>query len=77
VILNRRAIERNAFFLPHSALGRMVARQTGAYWGSVGHTTEPALVGALGPGAALFRGYMDNTDFAKALHKLIDSGGVR
>jgi alkaline phosphatase len=73
-ILARRAIERNAYYLPHSALGRMVARQTGAYWGTAGHTTEPVAVGALGPGAAVFRGYMDNTDFAQALHKLIGAG---
>ena len=70
-ILERQAIERNASYLPHSALGRMVARQTGAYWGTAGHTTEPVTVGAIGPGAPVFRGYMDNTDFAKALHKLI------
>jgi alkaline phosphatase len=30
-------------------------------------------VGALGPGAPLFRGYMDNTDFAKIVQKLIDT----
>jgi alkaline phosphatase len=70
-ILGRRAIERNAYYLPHSALGRMVSRQTGAYWGTAGHTTEPVAVGAIGPGAAVFRGYMDNTDFAKALHALV------
>jgi alkaline phosphatase len=70
-ILERRALERNATYLPQSALGRMVARQTGAYWGTSGHTTEPVPVGALGPGAAAFRGYMDNTDFATTLHKLI------
>jgi alkaline phosphatase len=74
-ILERRALERNASYLPQSALGRMVARQTGAYWGTSGHTTEPVPVGALGPGASAFRGYMDNTDFAKALHKLIGGGG--
>ncbi|MGZ8209673.1 MAG: alkaline phosphatase [Burkholderiales bacterium] len=72
-ILGRQAIERTAYYLPQSALGRMIARQTGAYWGTAGHTTEPVPVGALGPGAAVFKGYMDNTDFAKALHKLIDS----
>ncbi len=76
-ILNRRAIERNATYLPQSTLGRMIARQTGAYWGTAGHTPEPVAVGAIGPGAIGFRGYMDNTDFAKELHKLIDSGGVR
>jgi alkaline phosphatase len=72
-ILEGRPLERNAFYVTQGALARMVARQTGFYWGTMGHTTEPVLVGALGPGAALFRGYMDNTDFAKILHGLIGS----
>jgi alkaline phosphatase len=58
-------------YVPQGVLGRMVARQTGFYWGTTGHTTEPVAVGAIGPGESLFRGYMDNTDFARALHKLI------
>jgi alkaline phosphatase len=71
-ILERRVLERNITYITEGALGRMVARQTGFYWGTTSHTTEPAVVGAIGPGQELFRGYMDNTDFAKALHKLID-----
>jgi alkaline phosphatase len=71
-ILEGRPIERNMFYVPHAALGRMVSRQTGFYWGTTGHTTEPVMVGALGPGAGIFRGYMDNTDFGKILHRLID-----
>ena len=71
-ILKGQPLERNVFYLPHGALARMVSRQTGFYWGTSGHTTEPVLVGAVGPGAALFRGYMDNTDFGKILHKLIE-----
>ncbi|MDB5902249.1 MAG: hypothetical protein JWM26_1127 [Betaproteobacteria bacterium] len=71
-ILGGQTIERNVTYLPHGLLGRMVARQTGFYWGTSGHTTEPAVVGAIGPGASGFRGYMDNTDFARALHRLID-----
>jgi alkaline phosphatase len=66
-------IERNVTYLPHNLLGRMVARQTGFYWGTSGHTTEPVAVGAIGPGAALFRGYMDNTDFAAGLRELIEA----
>ena len=54
-----------------AALGLMVARQTGFYWGSSGHTSEPATVSAIGPGAALFRGYQDNTDFARNLKRLL------
>jgi alkaline phosphatase len=49
----------------------MVARQTGYYWGTSGHTPEPVLVGALGPGAELFRGDQDNTEFGKHLHQLV------
>lgn len=70
-ILSGKTIERNVTYLPHGLLARMIARQTGFYWGTSGHTNEPVPVGALGPGSALFRGYMDNTDFARALHKLI------
>ena len=70
-ILNGQTLERNMTYLPQALLGRMVSRQTGIYWGTSGHTSEPVVVGALGPGAGLFRGYMDNTDFAKALHRLI------
>ena len=71
-ILQRRALERNFSTLPHSVLARMIARQTGFYWGSSGHTTEPVAVGAIGPGAEFFRGYGDNTDFGRTLLKLID-----
>ena len=71
LILGRKTDERNFSYLPQSALGRMVARQTGYYWGTSGHTPEPVAVGAIGPGAELFRGYPDNTDFGKHLHRLI------
>jgi alkaline phosphatase len=50
----------------------MISRQTGFYWGTSGHTAEPVAVGAIGPGAELFRGYADNTDFGKRLLQLID-----
>jgi alkaline phosphatase len=72
LILGRKTDERNFSYLPHNALGRMVARQTGYYWGTSGHTPEPVLVGAMGPGAELFRGYQSNTDFGKHLHRLIE-----
>jgi alkaline phosphatase len=71
LILASKTDERNFTYLPQNALGRMVARQTGYYWGTSGHTPEPVLVGAIGPGADLFRGYQDNTDFGKHLHRLI------
>jgi alkaline phosphatase len=71
-VLSGKTLERNMTYLPHGLLARMVARQTGFYWGTSGHTTEPVPVGAMGPGEARFRGYMDNTDFARALHGLIE-----
>jgi alkaline phosphatase len=70
-ILKQQALERNFSYVTQNALGRMVARQTGYYWGTSGHTPEPAVVGAIGPGAELFRGYQDNSDFGKHLHRLI------
>lgn len=73
LILGRKTSERNFFYLPQNALGMMIARQTGFYWGTSGHTAEPVQVGALGPGAQLFRGYQDNTDFARHLHRLIEA----
>jgi alkaline phosphatase len=71
LLLGGKTIERNYSYLPQNVLGRMVARQTGFYWGTSGHTPEPVAVGAIGPGAELFRGYQDNTDFGKHLQRLI------
>lgn len=70
-ILKQQTREHNFTYVPQNLLGRMVARQTGYYWGTAGHTTQPVLVGAMGPGAELFRGYQDNTDFGRHLHQLI------
>jgi alkaline phosphatase len=72
LILKQQTLERNFSYVPQNVLGRMIARQTGYYWGTSGHTPEPVLVGAIGPGAELFRGYQDNTDFGKHLHRLIN-----
>ncbi|MFN7086666.1 MAG: alkaline phosphatase [Burkholderiales bacterium] len=71
LVLARKTREHNFSYLPQNALGRMVARQTGFYWGTSGHTSQPVPVGAIGPGAELFRGYQDNTDFGRHLHRLI------
>jgi len=71
LVLSGKTQERNFSYVPQNVLGRMVARQTGYYWGTSGHTPEPVPVGAIGPGAVLFRGYQDNTDFGKHLHRLI------
>jgi alkaline phosphatase len=70
-IVNQSQLDRNFSYATQNALGRMVARQTGFYWGTSGHTTEPVAVGAIGPGSELFKGYHDNTDFAHTLHRLI------
>jgi alkaline phosphatase len=69
-ILKRQLLERNHTDPVRNALGRMVARQTGVYWGTSGHTTEPVVVGAIGPGAERLRGYHDNTEFARILREL-------
>ena len=71
LILRQQRLERN-YTYAQNVLGRMVARQTGYYWGTSGHTPEPVLVGAMGPGAELVRGYQDNTDFGKHLQRLIN-----
>lgn len=73
LILKRSTRERNFSYVPQNVLGRMVARQTGYYWGTSGHTPEPVAVGAIGPGSELFSGFQDNTDFGKHLHRLIES----
>jgi alkaline phosphatase len=72
-IINKRPIERNTFYLPENLFGRMVARTAGFYWGTGGHTSEPVVVGAIGPGAERFHGFQDNTDFARHLTRLIDA----
>ena len=71
LILRGKTDERTFTYLPHNALGRMVARQTGYYWGTSGHTPQPVLVGAMGPGAQMFHGYQDNSEFGRHLHRLI------
>jgi alkaline phosphatase len=71
LVLKQQALDLNFSYAPQNVLGRMIARRTGYYWGTSGHTPEPVAVGAIGPGAELFRGYQDNADFGKHLHRLI------
>jgi len=59
-----------------AALGAMVADNTQAYWLGRGHTNQPVFVGALGVGAQSFRGYQDNTDFAKHLYVLLGAENI-
>lgn len=72
-ILQKRPLERNFSTAPQIILSRMISRQTGFYWGTTGHTSEPVAVGAIGPDAQVFRGYADNTEFGKRLLQLIDA----
>ena len=77
----RQAIHRQEPFDPafpaptQSALARMVARQTGLLWATPTHGAAPVVVGALGPGAERFRGWYDNTDFGRALHRIVRGPG--
>jgi alkaline phosphatase len=70
LIVKKQPMERNAQQVTH-VLGRMVARHTGYYWGTSGHTSQPVVIGAFGPGAEVFRGYQDNTEFGRRLHQLL------
>ncbi len=72
-ILGQRMLERNCTYPTQCALGRMISRQTGIYWGTSGHSAQPVFVTAVGPGSERFRGYMDNTEFGKALLGLLDA----
>jgi alkaline phosphatase len=71
LILRRRPLDRNFGAITQNVLARMISRQTGYFWATSGHTPQPAIVGAMGPGAELFRGFQDNTHFGKHLHRLI------
>ena len=71
-IVRQQVLERNFSYPTQNTLGRMVSRQTGIYWGTSGHSTEPVIVGAIGPGAERFKGYMDNTDFGRALQQMLE-----
>lgn len=73
LLLGGKTVERNFTYVPQNLLGRMISRQTGFYWGTSGHTSEPVAVGAIGPGAPLFHGFQDNTDFGKNMHRLINA----
>lgn len=70
-ILEQRRLDGNFTNPTENGLGRMIARRTGFYWGTSGHTTEAVAIGAIGPGAEGFRGYQDNTEFGKRLHALV------
>lgn len=70
-ILSHGQLGANSNYLPANILGLAIARQTGFYWGTSGHTPAPITVAAIGPGSEIFKGLDDNTAFAKKLRLLI------
>lgn len=54
-----------------SVLVDMISEHTRTGWTTTGHTAVDVPVMAAGPGADAFKGYIDNTDIAKALLKLV------
>ena len=72
MLLSKRTPARNLYTDPiANTLGLMVANNTQAYWATAAHTNQPVFVAALGAGSDKFRGYQDNTDFAKHLFALL------
>lgn len=55
----------------HDALVFTTADLTGTGWTTGGHTAVDVPIMAKGPHAEAFRGYLDNTDIAKALLRLV------
>ena len=70
-ILTQGQLGPNSNYLPANILGLAIARQTGFYWASSGHTPTPITVAAIGPGAEIFKGFDDNTAFAVKLRRLM------
>jgi alkaline phosphatase len=70
-ILSQGQLNPNSNYLPSNILGLAIARQTGFYWGTAGHTPTPITVAAIGPGSQVFKGFDDNTAFAIKLRRLI------
>lgn len=53
------------------AANRVVAGKAGVQWATWGHTGEPAITTAEGPGQEWFRGYYDNTDIYRFMMKAL------
>mgnify|MGYP002142677546 CR=1 FL=1 len=70
-ILSESQFGANFNYLPSNILAQAIARQTGFYWASSGHTPAPITVAAIGPGSQLFKGYEPNTQFSNKLKRLI------
>lgn len=54
------------------AANSIVSRHAGVAWATWGHTSDPAITTAEGPGQHLFSGYYDNTDIYKQMMHLLD-----
>ena len=70
-ILSQGQLGPNSNYLPSNILALAIARQTGFYWASSGHTPTPITVAAIGPGSTIFKGIDDNTAFAHKVGRLI------
>ena len=70
-ILTQGQLGPNSNYLPSNILALAIAKQTGFYWASSGHTPAPITVAAIGPGSSIFKGIDDNTAFAHKLDRLI------
>jgi alkaline phosphatase len=70
-ILTQGQLGPNSNYLPSNILALAIARQTGFYWASSGHTPAPITVAAIGPGSKIFNGFDDNTSFATKLRLLM------
>jgi alkaline phosphatase len=55
-----------------SAFADILTRRAAVGWASFGHTGEPVIMTASGPGSSAFKGYYDNTDIAKKMAFLWD-----
>ena len=75
-ILTQRMLELPFTRPTAHALGHMIARKTGVYWGTGGHGTHPVPVTAVGVGAERFRGYYDNTDVGRTLLQTASAGAA-
>ena len=49
------------------AFADILTHRAGVGWSSFGHTGEPVIMTASGPGSSAFSGYYDNTDIAKKI----------
>lgn len=71
VKLNTELTGRDRLKPIHQVLVAIISEHTRTGWTTGGHTAVDVPVMAIGPGAEAFKGYINNTDIAKALHQLV------